>query len=875
MNLASLLNSVKTDNHGTKSDAHINTLPDSIQYNVVLNKDTTLSQLSVYPLGAQVPYPRTSDEKCNPEGHLFAIDPSNWSNPTNDLGYSQGEPKGQRKAMYVSVLKDSCGKMVPCVKKYRTCQGIKYCNYADPAQVHKRHVQADLQAFRNQEESLSRSNPTRDILEATLGLWATYRDRGCFGELLEQTRYSPSELEVLSKVRATPEKARRGAKSKETCKGRLRLMTCDQNLLLRCEHWSKTSRKHTSDAISSAKYDLKYFWALFYGDKMTIHFYEETMREEGYGPLVPCTTVRNVSTISAVCPNHHHSGNGDLYMTELQTLPCESKFSVYEPYPEYRQQCPWILLVCRGPHTHAVPALTKTPNTVRTAILSFLDKLDDLANLTTRRLIRSDAAKVFLQAQLPLLSEPTFIDLHCSLNNRDHLQAMINHAQSQRFPDGTGWQGLLRLKASEENLPALERYIRYAEQMVLTDDEEVSTSEPSRLIICVLARNSQHLVQDAQYIQSDISFKRVTGWLEFELGGFDRSGNSSVCYVRAYLNRQTAEAHRLMLLQIHKIVEGDTGKQLRYRHLHANSSNDFGFQGILSWTVDQHGGQAKGIGEYLQAIAPRGKLDLHERARLLTDLDPYDHLRRILRVCKAHFYRNIQECHCESSVKEKMRSLACYHHSSWEETLDYIEKEGNKKAQDWLADKCRCKFAFPALCWERSLIPSDVWRATDGTSNIIESLHQDALIDGGHCSLVGGVLKAKKYDVIQLQTYTISRNGRVPVRYVERTPTVRQYDSVRRKNLMRNNQLSSEDQRIQDQNKALLKAKTNMVVAKRELDGLTEGLGTAEKRRKLDTKYAKAKGAYTKALQSSEALVDENKGSGCVEIEFFLSDDDG
>ncbi|KAK1230498.1 hypothetical protein PQX77_006426 [Marasmius sp. AFHP31] len=543
-----------------------------------------------------------------------------------------------------------------------------------------------------------------------------------------------------------------------------------------------------------------------------------------------------------------------------------------------------------------MPALTKTPASVRSSIISFLGNLDDLANLTTRRLIRSDSAKIFLQSQLPFLQNPTFIDLHSSLNNRDHLQAMINRAQSQCYPDGTGWKGLLRLKAAEELLPVSERYIRYAEEMKLTEEEEgeIGTSEPFRLVICLLTSNAARLVQDARYIQSDISFKRITGWLEFELGGFDRGGKTSVCYVWAYLTRQTAEAHRLMLLQIHKIVEKDTGKELHFRHLHSNSASDVGFQGILSWTVDQHRGQAKGIGEYLQAIAPKQERDLHEPNRLLTDLNPYGHLRRILRICIAHFYRNIQECHCDQELKERMRSLACFRHSSWDETLDSIEREGNKKAKgkesergslslailkgkfirtDWLGDKLSSKFAFPALCWERSFIPSEIWRATDGTSNIIESLHQDALIDGGHCSLVGGVLKAKKYDLLQLQTHETSQNQGIPARYTQRTPTVRQYDSVRRKNRNRNNHLLAQDQRIQKQNDALLKAKNSVAAAKRKLDS-TEGAGAAEKRQKLESAYQKARGAYTKALQSSEAMVDENIGSGEVEINFYISDEE-
>ncbi|EEB93063.1 hypothetical protein MPER_08333 [Moniliophthora perniciosa FA553] len=59
----------------------------------------------------------------------------------------------------------------------------------------------------------------------------------------------------------------------------------------------------------------------------------------------------------------------------------------------------------------------------------------------TRRLIRSDAAKAFLKTQLPHLSNPTFVDLHCSLNNRDHFQSIIDEAQQKIYPHGTGWQG--------------------------------------------------------------------------------------------------------------------------------------------------------------------------------------------------------------------------------------------------------------------------------------------------------------------------------------------------------------------------------------------------------------------------------------------------
>lgn len=58
------------------------------------------------------------------------------------------------------------------------------------------------------------------------------------------------------------------------------------------------------------------------------------------------------------------------------------------------------------------------------------------------------------------------------------------------------------------------------------------------------------------------------------------------------MTRQTAAAHLFVLQQVEKIVEKDTGAPLKWRHLHAGHADDL--IGILQWTADQHGGQAKG-----------------------------------------------------------------------------------------------------------------------------------------------------------------------------------------------------------------------------------------------------------------------------------------
>jgi hypothetical protein len=93
-----------------------------------------------------------------------------------------------------------------------------------------------------------------------------------------------------------------------------------------------------------------------------------------------------------------------------------------------------------------------------------------------------------------------------------------------------------------------------------------------------------------------------------------------------------------------------------------------------------------GIGDYLQKISPPGKYDLYEPIRLLADLGPYEHLKRILRLCFVHYARNIQKCTVSEDVKNAMFSLHGVLHkdgseATWKNTLDFIKREGNKAGE--------------------------------------------------------------------------------------------------------------------------------------------------------------------------------------------------
>jgi len=63
---------------------------------------------------------------------------------------------------------------------------------------------------------------------------------------------------------------------------------------------------------------------------------------------------------------------------------------------------------------------------------------------------------------------------------------------------------------------------------------------------------------------------------------------AGIIFCHVFVNRQMAAAHQHIFREIEDIVRFDTGQQLQWRHLHAESAE--GSQGmILLWMLDQHG----------------------------------------------------------------------------------------------------------------------------------------------------------------------------------------------------------------------------------------------------------------------------------------------
>lgn len=163
--------------------------------------------------------------------------------------------------------------------------------------------------------------------------------------------------------------------------------------------------------------------------------------------------------------------------------------------------------------------------------------VDDLADLTPRRFLRHTTTRAFLATELgvPASEAIHLSDLRPSLANLDHLRNYISKAQDKVFPKGTGWIGLLYAKERQDASGTQSPYIRYMSEIPIREGDRDSSDEADgssssdtlRIVICMTPESSRALLH-AQYLQCDISFKRVSGFLEFELGMMDPVANISM-----------------------------------------------------------------------------------------------------------------------------------------------------------------------------------------------------------------------------------------------------------------------------------------------------------------------------------------------------------
>ncbi|KZP33349.1 hypothetical protein FIBSPDRAFT_718116, partial [Athelia psychrophila] len=702
-----------------------------------LNRKSRVDAIIVHPLGAIVEYPETGSHHNERVAHRFLVDPANFYHPKADFQYSLGDKHGGHKNVHCYLLRDKNGDAVLCDQVQTSCKGLKICSRCPRSTSHVQHsfISRRTLAPSNTPSAPSASHAEEEVFVKTLGFACALKDRGCAFEADDNTT---DDLDTTDFGKCFVYNTRTRRPSRDSnCRGHI-VLKGDKfgRSYVQCEHYEPRKQRAHLILQNLDEYNIPYLAALLSDDPVRVHEHEQGALENGYGPLVACNFMASPSEQKSHCPNWHRGADGVLEQGILRRWSnnCPTTYDIY--VPQDLSTCPEIIVVSSHPHSHPPPLPVKTPGVFVVLLRSLLLELNwKLADATPRRILLDSAFMAGLRRKMAWTGrrDPVLSDLHPSLCNLDHIRRYINTLRLEHFPAGTGFEGLLHL--SHQQLPLDEQYVRCAEKHTDTAGKEFL------FVICMLRAMSQQLMT-AKRLSSDTSFKRLHGWEEFELETWDSNSKRSVIGARAFTTSQSADAHFILIKRIFEIASTDTSLPVRFLHIHG--------EGLEAWVADAHKGQALGVGRYCEYLAR----DLtgyctRDPTCLLKHLRPYDHLKRLYRICVTHFKRNIHEMrgHVSHDVRAAMLSLASSEpHADLEGAFSVI-RNGGKKGKAWLKDKLETnKFALPALYQPASLIPLAIWKGTTLSTNSAEQQHRNIYRDGVNLTMLAGIIRGMQYD---------------------------------------------------------------------------------------------------------------------------------
>ncbi|KAJ6452183.1 hypothetical protein C8R47DRAFT_998159 [Mycena vitilis] len=695
-----------------------------------INRQNYVHALVEHPTGSIVEYPETGASKGIGIAHRFSVDPAAFSHPKECFQYSLGDSRGGGEP-YVrcgSLLLGTDGTPASCFHQKLSCKGLKYCSARSLPPSLLPSLELD-----------SLEEAKKEIFLKTLAFYCTLVEKGCAFDS-DDSGSDSDDSDTQTGTRIIKD-CRRRKPSKSVCKGKIELRLNEYGRsFVQCEHRNRTDKAHLI-LRTLDEFDIPYLRALLQNDTRAIDAREESAHQFGYGPRLPCSFSAPPSAQKQLCPYwHRQSSKLARGVLERWRGNCPATFDFYTPYN--LSSCPYVVAVCRHPHSHPLPDPVKTPPPLLEIFRSLLLELDwKLADATPRKLMLDSGFMAGLRRNLGWTKpfDPPLAALHPSFGNLDHVRRYIDELRQVLFPEGTGFEGAQLLAAQHRELPEEEQYVRCAETYTLEDGKTFY------LVICML-RSMSALLMQSKKLSLDTAFKRLNGkWQEFEMETWELDRMKSVIGTRAFTTSQSAEAHLILFTRIFEIAFADTGIPCRFRHIHGD--------GFELWIMDSHKGQALGdcAGQFCQKLcAELGDVYCPmEPTRLLRLLSPCDHLRRFLRFCTTHNMRNIHKirAYITPEVRNAMISLSSSQvHPDLEGAFRIIEADG-RKAKAWLKDKrSGSSFALPALYQPLSLIPLEIWKSAPSTTNGNEQAHRNINRDGVNLTMLGAIMRGMQYD---------------------------------------------------------------------------------------------------------------------------------
>jgi hypothetical protein len=166
----------------------------------------------------------------------------------------------------------------------------------------------------------------------------------------------------------------------------------------------------------------------------------------------------------------------------------------------------------------------------------------------------------------------------------------------------------------------LPKNLRYVRKCELLDN--------GKFIIHCQFEDQSKLLAESRVLYVDKTFKR-TACNELEFNSYDKGTGRITTLARIYTDLEDRQAYCQAFRSLFEVTERDIGRPIQLDHLtsHPDHVHVRTRTTLYAVLVDMHGGQAKGLMDYLQSRYPLPSAETH--------------LSGLVKVCRVHYNRSI------------------------------------------------------------------------------------------------------------------------------------------------------------------------------------------------------------------------------------------
>ncbi|GET50862.1 hypothetical protein GLOIN_2v1773466 [Rhizophagus irregularis DAOM 181602=DAOM 197198] len=236
-------------------------------------------------------------------------------------------------------------------KEERNCMGIKHCEFINPEIINMSHNEVDFDSEFWQEISKNKHVETKKSKTYALYL----------GSMESKCKFKQNGI---------------------SCSGKPKLInlknyqTSTSNYIIGCDKYKLNDKYHRYIKVDPATYDIPLLRDLLNGNV------------EERELLKYCTTISSRSSKQKLCEKTHINSDGHIVRGNIKERTCRVQFTLLTPYD--LNQCPCIVIICKGIHNHPPPPPERIPDGIKDDLQDIIKNAIEDDNSVTAGSITSD-----------------------------------------------------------------------------------------------------------------------------------------------------------------------------------------------------------------------------------------------------------------------------------------------------------------------------------------------------------------------------------------------------------------------------------------------------------------------------------------------------